>query len=142
MSAIAVEETSNFDELFPADERLLGTASDSGLRRRLEAALDLEAGDPRRLRLSIANTSVTFNVPGREPVTVLLDRNPPTVTNGSEPAEVTISLDSDQAERFSRGAISLPPLLLAGAATYQGPVRKYLMIDAVLRALLAANAGS
>jgi hypothetical protein len=141
MSATAVVETSNADERLPADERSPGTAIDSGLRRRLEAALDLEADDPRRLRLSVANTSVTFDVLGGESVTVLLDRNPPIVTDGSEPAEVTISLDPELADRFSQGAISLPPKLLAGAARCHGPVRKYLMVDAVLRGLLAANAG-
>jgi hypothetical protein len=142
MSAIAIEEASNVDELFAADERLLGKAIDSSLRRRLEAALDLEPDDRRRLRLSLASTSVTFNVlgPNRESVTVLLDRDPPTVTDGSEPAEVTIELDSDLAERFSRGAVSLGAELLAGAATYGGPVRKYLMVDAVVRALLAGDA--
>jgi hypothetical protein len=143
MSAIAIAETINVDRLFPADERLLGKSIDSGLRGRLEAALDLEPGDRRRLRLSIAHTSVTFNVlgPNRESVTVLLDRDPPTVTDGSEPAEVMIELDSDLAERFSRGGVSLGAQLLAGAASYSGPVRKYLMVDAVVRALLAANAG-
>jgi hypothetical protein len=72
MSALAIEGTSDVDRLLPADERLLGNALDSGLRSRLEAALDLEAGDRRRLRLSIANTSVTDNVPepNRESVTV------------------------------------------------------------------------
>ena len=107
------------------------------LRERLTSAL--ETDDPRIGRLGNAGTSVSFQVPDdpSQSVTVLLDRDPPAVLGGDEPAEITIELDAEQAERLARGGLSLPPALLAGKITYRGPVRKYLMIDPVLRALLA-----
>jgi hypothetical protein len=120
--------------------RLGSRASGPTLRARLEAGLALAAEDGRRGRLSLAGTSVTFNVHGAKPesVTVLLDRDPPVVVDSGEPAEVTIDLSADMADQFSRGAASLGPLLLSGGAAYRGPVRKYLIIDPVLRGLLSS----
>ena len=142
-SVLVAQATHNDADEFAPDERATARTPGSGLRARIEAALDLESDDPRLIRLSIAGTSVSFHVSDEhtESVTLLLDRMPPVIADGSEPAEVTIELNADQAERFSRGSVSLPPLLLADQATYSGPVRKYLMVDAVLRALLAGGAG-
>ncbi|MHB8693470.1 MAG: hypothetical protein ACYDHH_19715 [Solirubrobacteraceae bacterium] len=112
------------------------------LRDRLEQALSTD--DPRINRLGGAGTSVCFQVrddPGQS-ATLLLDRSPPSVIGGDEPAEITIELNNQQAERLARGSLSLPPLLLTGAVGYRGPVRKYLMVDPVLRALLSDVEGT
>jgi hypothetical protein len=112
------------------------------LRDRLESAFQTD--DPRIGRLGGAGTSVCFQVlhDPTQSVTVLLDRDPPAVLGGDEPAEITIELDEQQAERLARGGLSLPPALLAGQIAYRGPVRKYLMVDPVLRALLADLEGA
>ena len=119
-----------------------------GDRRRLDLGRSLtdalrreDPDDARLVRLSLAATSVTFEVADapHASATVLLDRMPPVVADASEPAEVTVVLTFEQAERFAEGTISLPPLLLAGEVTYRGPVRKYLMVDSVLRALLSGR---
>jgi hypothetical protein len=112
------------------------------LRDRLTSALGTD--DPRINRLGVAGTSVCFQVAHdpEQSATVLLDRVPPAVLAGDEPAEITIELDEAQAERLARGGLSLPPALLAGQIAYRGPVRKYLMVDPVLRALLADIEGA
>jgi hypothetical protein len=119
-----------------------GDANDGGLSECLRSVLSSD--DPRLARLGMAGTSVSFQVPDapEQSVTVLLDRNPPTVTSGEEPAEITIELSEDQASRLARGVLRLPPAMLAGQIAYRGPVRKYLMVDAVLRSLLAELNGT
>jgi hypothetical protein len=99
-------------------------------------------------RLGSAGTSVAFQLTGaqRGSVTVLLDRHPPCVTDGSEPAEILIELTTDQAEAFARGSLLLPTAILEGEIRFRGPVRKYLAVDPIIRALLsgeelAAHAG-
>ena len=111
------------------------------LRPCIERALAL-GGRPVH-RLGSAGTSVTFRVlPSEElSVTLLLDRHPPEVVDGSEPAEITIELDGDQAERFARGELVLPNCILRGEVACRGPVRKYLTLDPILRALLARVCG-
>jgi hypothetical protein len=100
--------------------------------------------DPRLVRLGQAGTSVSFQIQGApgESVTVLLDRNPPSVEGGDEPAEITIELSREQAAHLARGTLSLPPAMLDGEIPYRGPVRKYLVVDPVLRAMLADVAGN
>lgn len=113
------------------------------LREAVERALGL-GGRP-VLRLGSAGTSVRFVVGGDVggAVTVLLDRHPPVVVNGGEPAEITIELDVGQAELFAGGRLVLPNCLLRGEVGCRGPVRKYLGFDPILRALLGrANGGS
>ena len=112
------------------------------LREALERALAL-GGRPVQ-RLGSAGTSVNFVVAsGDSAVTLLLDRRPPEVTDGGQPAEVTIELTSEQALEFAAGNLMLPNKILAGEVAYRGPVRKYLTFDPVLRALLArANAAA
>jgi hypothetical protein len=109
---------------------------DAGLRRSVERALGL--GGPQVRRLGTAGTSVSINVRGdaERSVTLLLDRDPPLVTGSEEPAEITIELDPDQARRFAGGTLVLPNCILCGEVAYQGPVRKYLTLDPVLRSLL------
>lgn len=113
----------------------------SQARPRLGERLRLAFGgdDPRLGRLAAAGTSVSFQIreDPEQSVTLLLDRDPPAVRRGDEPAEITIELDHEQAVMLARGALSLPPELLAGHIAYCGPVRKYLTVDPVLRAVLA-----
>jgi hypothetical protein len=108
----------------------------SQLRERLAAAL--AGDDPRIGRLAKARTSVTFQIRGQPgaAATVLLDRDPPVLTATAEPAEIVIEFDQAQAASFAVGELSLPPRLLTGDVAYQGPIRKYLMVDPVLRAVL------
>jgi len=89
-------------------------------------------------RLGSARTSVTFSVEGHPDaaVTLLLDRHPPEVLSGDEPAEVAIDFSREQAEVFVRGELILPNEIMAGAVLARGPVRSYLRADPVLRALL------
>ncbi len=108
------------------------------LRERLE--LVLASRDPRVRRLGASGTSVTLIVKEAPDatVTVLLDRDPPAVVLGAEPAEITIELTRADATRFAHGQLSLPTALMGGHIPYRGPVRKYLVVDPVLRSLLAA----
>jgi len=107
----------------------------SALTAALEAALAL-GGRP-VYRLGSAHTSVTYEILGEDgaAVTLLLDRHPPEVVDGDEPAEVTISFTSAQAVRFLRGEMILPNELLAGNVASRGPVRRYLRVDPILRGL-------
>src|SRR5438094_10027064 len=99
----------------------------------------LERDDPKVLRLASARTSVSFTTP-RERVTLLLDRRPPALANDGEPAEIQLTPDDDQAERFAAGALNVPLAVPAGEVHWRGPVRRYLVAAAVLRSLLRAEA--
>ncbi len=96
-------------------------------------------GDPRLQRLSAAGTSVNFQIADapRSSVTVLLDRQPPSLAGGDEPAEITIELTARQGVLFASGLLPVPSALLGGQLPYRGPVRKYLAVHPVLRGLLA-----
>jgi hypothetical protein len=119
------------------DTRPPGLATE--LRDSLERALEL--GGRGVDRLGAAGTSVTFEVAGAESVTLLLDRRPPVVTGGDEPAEITVEFDADQAALFASGELVLPNAVLRGEVACSGPVRKYLALDPIVRALLGrANA--
>ena len=72
-------------------------------------------------------------------MTLLLDREPPEVVAGVEPAEITIEMDREQAARFAAGELVLPNLILRDEVAWRGPVRKYLSLDPVLRGLLARS---
>jgi hypothetical protein len=108
----------------------------NGLRGALEQALTI--ADSRLERLSMASTSVCFeNIDApSDSVTILLDRQPPTVTDGREPAEIQIALNADQIQRFATGLLELQADLLDGAAAFSGPIRKYLAVHSVLRSML------
>jgi hypothetical protein len=146
MTTYSLEPDGAMIESLDDTDQLTASPDDAGhvaatLRARLEEVLDLAADDPRRTRLSNADTSVTFAVRGAESesVTLLLDRNPPTVAPAGDPAEVGIELTPAQALDYAGGGVSLGPLMLAGEVNYRGPVRKYLMVDAVFRGLFAGH---
>ena len=107
------------------------------LRVRLEQVL--ASGDPRLVRLAAAETSVDFhNVDAPEhSVTLLLDRKPPALAPKPEPAEITIELNAQEHLLFALGRLPLPTSLHAGRIPFRGPVRKYLAVHPVLRAMLA-----
>jgi hypothetical protein len=112
------------------------------LGRALERLLSIE--DPALQRLASAETRVTFVIPAvpSASVTLLLDRNPPTLTDGSDPAEIELELTPWQAERMAEGQLNIPCEAHVGHVAYRGPVRKYLAVDPVLRHLLGrANRG-
>lgn len=96
------------------------------------------SGDPRLARLSAADTSVLFQFVGapQASVTLLLDRHPPALAGGDEPAEIMLELTPEQGVQLLNGALAAPAALLAGRIPYRGPVRKYLAIHPVLRGLL------
>lgn len=115
-------------------DEVIGVAAE--LRAALERAIAF--GGRSVHRLGSARTSVTFSIDGHPDaaVTLLLDRHPPEVVPGHEPAEVAIEFSREQAEAFLRGELVLPNEIMAGAVLARGPVRSYLRTDPVLRALL------
>lgn len=125
----------NLNEPDP-DDGPLGNEAEL-LRERL--AVVFASGDPRLIRLSAAETSVNFQIVDapHSSVTVLLDRRPPGLAGGDEPAEITIELTTRQGVLFANGLLPVPSALLAGELPYRGPVRKYLTVHPVLRGLLA-----
>lgn len=141
------------DDLEESEVSLDGSETSNGrqggegrrsLRDALERALAREgaAAD----RLAHARTSVAFRLrDAREnDVTLLLDRHPCEIAEADDPAEVEIVLDAEQAEGFASGRLSLVSAVVTGSVETKGPVRKYLEVDPILRALLedeAADAG-
>lgn len=99
---------------------------------------DVMAADERvARRLARTGTSVELKIADSDAgVTLLLDRYPPRVADGPEPAEIRIELSADQAERFARGELNLPSEAAAGRLAFDGPIRAFLAIDPVLRARL------
>jgi putative sterol carrier protein len=77
--------------------------------------------------------------PEDEAATLMLDRRPPELADGDEPADVVIELSPDQAVRFLKGHLALPAAVLAGKVAAYGEVRKYLAVDPILRELLAGE---
>ncbi len=119
-----------------------GPEAPAWLRDSLQRALLTEGNAVRRL--SSAGTSVTFLVVDAPElsVTLLLDRDPPEVADASQPAEITIELVEEQADRLARGELPLPTCMHRGDVAFSGPVRRYLPFDPVLRALLARQSGN
>lgn len=105
------------------------------LRARLAGAL-ARRDQPAVRRLRSAATSVTFRVEGSGSVTILLDRDPPEVATDEEPAEIDILLSDEQAGAFSDGQLPLSMAIVGGEVECRGPVRKYLVVDAILRTIL------
>ncbi|WP_354698937.1 ABC transporter ATP-binding protein [Paraconexibacter sp. AEG42_29] len=112
--------------------------ADAPLRSALESVLSQRLRAVRRLRHAM--TSVCFVTP-TEAVTVLLDRSPPVVAADDEPAEVEIELTAAQAQAFAAGALPLTAAIVGGQVRHRGPVRKYLEVDPILRALLGRTDG-
>lgn len=105
------------------------------LRRVERAVLD---DDLAALRLGRSGTSVAFRVGDDtgSSVTLLLDRQPPEVREGTEPAEVIIELTREAAAQFLRGELVLGTAIYSGLVTCRGPVRRYLGVDPILRTQL------
>lgn len=98
----------------------------------------LSSSRPAVRRLARAGTSVAFHLgESGAGATLLLDRRPPEVIDGAEPAEIDIVLTPEQARAFANGSISLPIALVSREVGFRGPVRKYLAVDPIMRALLA-----
>jgi phospholipid/cholesterol/gamma-HCH transport system ATP-binding protein len=114
--------------------RPTSAGSSLGLRRALEQAL--ATGGVAVGKLAYAHTSVRFMAEG-ESVTLLLDRTPPELAYGSEPAEIEIELTPEQAERFARGHLNIPVEVVSGDVLVVGPVRKYLEVHPILAGLLS-----
>jgi phospholipid/cholesterol/gamma-HCH transport system ATP-binding protein len=110
--------------------------------RELHAGLTalLSSPSPVVRRLSYARTSVMFRVTGgRSPSTLLLDRRPPELGGADEPAEIEIELTPGQAVDLVHGRFALPAAILRGDISFRGPVRKYLEVEPMVRALLLAG---
>lgn len=119
-----------------ADPSMERTSRQLEFRGRVESAV--RGDDHAALRLGRAGTSVAFRI-GDDAVssaTLLLDRQPPEVRDGSEPAEVIIELTHDAAARFLRGELVLGTAIYSGLVTCRGPVRRYLGVDPILRGRL------
>jgi phospholipid/cholesterol/gamma-HCH transport system ATP-binding protein len=110
---------------------------DIGLREALREVLGRDVPAVRRLKH--ARTSVAFAT-GDDVTTVLLDRSPPVVAGPGEPAEIRIELSVEQARRLVAGALPLPAAIVSGEVAYEGPVRKFLEVEPILRGLLADGA--
>lgn len=108
------------------------------LRENLSAALDLDARASHRL--GKAGTSLTISNGTADSVTLLLDRDPPEIST-DEHAEITLELDADQIKEFARGHLVVANCLMLATATFDGPIRKYLAVDPILRGLLRRVAG-
>jgi len=122
-------------------EVLAGTPAMRRLATALHAAITADL--PGANRLSYAHTSVRFCIRGvDDAITLLLDRTPPRLVAGGEPAEIEIDLAAEQAGSYLEGGLPIPAAVAAGLVEVRGPVRKYLEVDPILRARLAWVAGN
>lgn len=105
---------------------------------RLEAGLAREPdlGE----RLAFAETTVCLRAGEHAAVTLLLDRIPPEVRLGEEPAEIGVDLSPESLAQLANGELLLPLTLLAGQGSHRGPVRRLLALSPILCSLLAAGA--
>jgi len=113
----------------------------AGLRGALEDAL--ASGRSSVRRLAHAYTTVAFRVDGESEYascTLRLDRRPCEVV-GLEPAEIEIELSAEQAQAVAVGAMSLVAAVLGDQVQTSGPVRRYLEVEPIVRAILAEQAG-
>lgn len=102
------------------------------LRSRLARLLESDERVARQL--AKARTTVAF-VADDIRLTLLLDRRPPQLADGAE-ADVTLHLTRQQLAEVADGRFLTANALLHGDATWTGPVRKYLAVDAILRGAL------
>ena len=92
-------------------------------------------------RLRGAGTSVCLRTRSGGGVTLLLDREPPLVRPGVEPAEAVIELDDEDFVAVIAGDALLPVVLASGDARCDGPVRRFLAVTPVMRTLWRAGGG-
>lgn len=124
--------------------RVTGTEEAHNLAACLREALT-ECSDVRRARIARARTSVRFLVvdpqtgSGAGPVLVC-DRPEPSVRVDDGPAEITIHLTVAQAGSYRAGTLQLATSLVSGEVRASGPARKFLVVEPILRSLLAAHA--
>lgn len=112
--------------------------TETGLRAALGRAL--ACGDPVVERLSDARSIVSFVIVGEEdPVTLHLDERPARLGDGEALADIELELTPEQARRFATGLLPMPAAVATKAVACDGPVRKYLQVDPILRRLLAGN---
>jgi phospholipid/cholesterol/gamma-HCH transport system ATP-binding protein len=125
------------------DDPRRGVDSDEAAALELHDALARALAQPGQEvgRLAYARTSVGLNV-GDFGVTLLLDRRPCELAGADEPAEVQIDLTAPQARRLARGTLPMTAAVLSHAVEVSGPVRKYLEVDPILRAILARLSGA
>jgi phospholipid/cholesterol/gamma-HCH transport system ATP-binding protein len=111
---------------------------------RLTAALEraLECDETFTRRLVYAHATVGFRVEGARAATLMLDAAAPRLDHHVPPAEVEIELDARQADDFAHGRLLLPAAVARGEVGAQGPVRKYLEVDPILRGMLKAGNGT
>lgn len=121
------------------------TQTDEGAaaRRYTEAALDrfceamqAAASDARLSSvLARANTTVRIELADDPELsaTLLLDRDPIEVTDGTVPGEVEISVVSVDLARMYSPDFHLSMAVLRGRVGYSGPVRKFLRVTPVVR---------
>jgi phospholipid/cholesterol/gamma-HCH transport system ATP-binding protein len=103
----------------------------------------LVGDSPECKRLSYARSVVAFGIHGeRNGATMLLDRTPPQVVETWASPEITIELSPAQAGAFARGQLNMSAAVISGEVTANGPVRRYLEVDPIVRALLARQDGT
>lgn len=113
----------------------------AALRELLDrATMGLPSQHPAR-----AQTSVEFSVKdcqgGSLPWAVIhLDGEPISVAPGGGQAEIGLCFSREDLRRFLTGDLQLPMAIARGDVAFSGPVRKFLRIAPVLRALARSEA--
>jgi hypothetical protein len=100
---------------------------------------DAAAGQPSQCP-SRARTSVAISIQDDEGATtpwavVRLDRQPVAVEAGGGRAEIQLTFPRETLREFLRGDRQLALTIARGEVAFQGPVRKFLRITPILRAL-------
>ncbi len=114
--------------------RATAQAALRSFQARIQAAADNE-----RLanRLAVANTSVRIEL-ADEPdlaIALLLDSDGVRVVHGDTPTETVLSLSSVDLERLRSDHFNLPMAIARGRVAATGPVRKFLRVMPIVRAL-------
>jgi hypothetical protein len=108
-----------------------------GLLREL---LDAAAAGPASQNPARAQTSVAISIQDGEGApsawaVLALDREPVAVEPGGGRAEIDLTFPRATLESFLRGELQLALAIARGEVAFRGPVRKFLRITPVLRAL-------
>ena len=88
-------------------------------------------------RLALADTTVRIDLADEEDLslTLLLDRTPVEVVDGSTEAEVSITIASIDLGRLFTEDFHLPMAIARGRVLPRGPVRKFLRVMPIVRGL-------